>query len=92
MAAVVEGQIGQGHAAAAARNEEVELGAIALFRGIVLALLPDRPAQELGHGIQRTRQPDAVDRTAHRPVGFLHPARSSTNDEARGNCRGPREF
>ena len=79
VAAVVDGQVGQGRAAAA-RDEEDQAGPVALgglgdmCGGIVRALEPQRPAQELDHRVQRAGHPHAVDGTAHRPVGPLqHP-------------------
>jgi hypothetical protein len=70
VAAVVDGQIRE-RGAAAARNEEDELGPVALLGGIVGPLEPHRSAQELHDRVQRSRHADAIDRAAQRPIGPL---------------------
>ena len=73
VAAVVDGQIGE-RGVAAARDEEDELGPVALLGGIVGPLEPHRSAQELYDRVQRSRHADAINRAAQRPIGPLQDA------------------
>src|SRR5712691_247362 len=50
VAGVVDAEVGEGGAAAAG-DEEYQPGPVALGRGIVVGLEPQRPAQELNDGV-----------------------------------------